>query len=216
MRIAHHKVILCMVVCFVSLFLTVPAAAAPSTSGSTGMIRIPTADKLRMGQFSAGTYYWKDHGAAVAALALSRDIEISAAAPWGNASSNAWTVNAKYNLNQEMLLIPAVSIGIEDIGGQDRHSVYGVLSKALPYGFRVHLGAGTGRFEGLFGALEKVLNPTSLRKKTSGFPVTSIILEMDGKKMNYGARLRLAHGLRMDAGWLGQEEKIYLGLTYTN
>ena len=216
MRIARHKVILWMVVGFVSLFLTAPAAAAPSTSGSTGMIRIPTADKLRMGQFSAGTYYWQNHGVAVAALALSRDIEVSAAKAWGNGSSNAWTVNAKYNLNQEMLLIPAVSIGIEDIGGQDRRSVYGVISKGLPYGFRVHLGVGTGRFEGVFGALEKVLNPTSLRKKTSGLPVTSVIVEMDGKKMNYGARLRLAHGLRMDAGWLGKEERIYLGLTYTN
>lgn len=216
MRIAYHKVILWMVVSFALLFLVVPAAAAPSTSGSTGMIRIPTADKLRMGQFSAGIYYWREHNAAVAALGLSSDIEVSAAAPWGNDSSNAWTVNAKYNLNQEMLLIPAVSIGIEDIGGQDRRSVYGVISKALPYGFRVHLGVGTGRFDGVFGALEKVLNPTSLRKKSSGFPVTSIILEMDGKKMNYGARMRLAHGLRLDTGWLGQDEKVYLGLTYTN
>ena len=34
--------------------------------------------------------------------------------------------------------------------------------------------------------------------------------------MNYGARMRLAHGLRLDAGWLGQEERIYLGLTYSN
>ena len=57
----------------------------------------------------------------------------------------------------------------------------------------------------------------SLRqKKHSGFPVTSLIVEMDGKKMNYGARLRLAQGLRLDTGWLGQEQRVYLGLTYTN
>ena len=215
MRIAH-KVILWMVVCCASLFLTSPGAAAPSISGSTGMIHIPTADSLRPGQFAAGTYYWKDHGTAVAAVGVSRDIEISAAAPWGNDGSEAWTVNAKYNLNPEMLLIPAVSIGIEDIGGQGRRSVYGVLSKALPYGLRIHLGTGTGRFDGIFGAIEKVLNPTSLRKKHSGFPVTSIIVEMDGNKMNYGARMRMARGLRLDAGWLGREERIYLGLTYTN
>ena len=68
----------------------------------------------------------------------------------------------------------------------------------------------------MFGAIEKVLNPTSLRKHSTGFPVTSIIVEMDGYKMNYGARLTLARGLRLDGGWLGRDEKVYLGLTYTN
>jgi hypothetical protein len=180
------------------------------------MIRIPAADVLRTGQFSAGYYYWPDHGAAVAAAGLPGGFEVSATAPWRQGSPDTMTVNAKYNLNTEALLIPAVSIGVEDIGGQGRVSVYGVISKALPYGIRVHIGAGTGRFDGMFGAIEKVLNPTPMRKKPSGFPVTTIIVEMDGTSINYGARMRLAHGLRLDAGWLGQEERIYLGLTYTN
>lgn len=215
MNIAR-KSILWLVVCFVSLFLTTPGAAAPSISGSTGMIRIPTADVVRTGQFSAGYYYWQDHGAAVATVGLPARIEVSASAPWGNASSDALMVNAKYNLTPESLLMPAVAVGVEDIGGRGQVSAYGVLSKALPFGIRVHIGAGTGRFGGMFGAIEKVLNPTSIRKKTSGFPVTSIIVEMDGAKMNYGARMRLARGLRLDAGWLGKEERIYLGLSYTN
>lgn len=202
--------------CVASLFLMATAFASPSTTGSTGMIRIPTADVLQTGHFAAGYYYWQDHGTAVAAVGLPSGLEISAAAPWGQSVSDAWTVNAKFSLNQEALLIPAVAIGMEDVGGQGRRSVYGVISKVLPYGFRVHIGTGTGRFDGMFGSIEKVLNPTSLRKKASGFPVTSLILEMDGHKMNYGARMRLAHGLRLDAGWLGQEERIYLGLTYTN
>ncbi|HWR29477.1 MAG TPA: YjbH domain-containing protein [Negativicutes bacterium] len=215
MRILQ-KMIVWMIVGVAFHFPMVPAAAAPSVTGSTGMIRIPTADALQLGQFSAGYYYWQDHGSAVAAVGLPSGIEVSASAPWKNGASEAWIVNAKYNLNQEALLIPAVSVGIEDIGGQGRRSVYGVISKALPYGFRIHIGAGTGRFDGMFGAIEKVLNPTSIRKKASGFPVTSIIVEMDGAKLNYGARMRLAHGLRLDAGWLGQDEKVYLGLTFTH
>ena len=210
------KNIIGLCICFFVSVLTVPSAAAPSMTGSTGMIRIPTADVLQLGHFSAGYYYWQDRGAAVAATGLPAGLEVSAAAPWKSGLNDAWTVNAKYNLNQEALLIPAVSIGIEDIDGRQRRSVYGVLSKALPYGLRIHIGAGTGRFEGMFGAIEKVLNPTSLRKHSSGFPVTSIIVEMDGYKMNYGARLSLAHGLRLDGGWLGRDEKVYLGLTYTN
>ena len=194
-----------------------PAFAAPSTSGATGLIRIPTADVLRPGHISAGYFYWQDHSTAVAAAGLPAGLEVSAAAPWYKGAAGNWTVNAKVALTQEGLMMPAIAIGAEDIGQQNQRSYYAAVSKALPFGFRVHLGAGTGRFKGMFGAVEKVLNPASLRKKQrSGFPVTSLIVEMDGQKMNYGARLSLTHGVRMDAGWLGREQRVYLGLTYTN
>ena len=201
---------------FALFMLTAPVAAAPSLTGSTGMIHIPTADSLRFGQFSAGYYYWHENGAAVAAVGLPRGFEVSAALQRKDGLSDMAIVNLKFNLNQEALLYPAVSVGIEDIDGRGRRSIYGVLSKALPYGFRIHIGAGTGRFDGMFAALEKVLNPVSLRKKQTGFPVTSLIVEMDGTKMNYGARMRLAQGLRFDTGWLGKDERVYFGLTFTN
>ena len=205
------------IVCFLVLSCFFPPAfAAPTLSGSTGMIRIPTADVLRPGQFSAGAWYWENRGASVLAVGVAPNFEISAGAPWNTGSADAWTVNAKVNLTQEALLIPAVAVGVEDIDGRGRGSFYGVVSKVLPFGFRVHIGAGTGRFDGMFAAVEKVLNPTSIKKQGSGFPVTSLILEMDGAKLNVGARMRLARGLRLDVGWLGQEERMVLGLTYTN
>ena len=185
-------------------------------TGSTGMIRVPTADSMRLGQFSAGYFYWNEHGSGVVAVGLPRGVEISAALRSNVANPDTAIYNVKFNLNQEALLYPAVAIGVEDIDGRERRSVYGVLSKALPYGFRIHIGTGTGRFEGMFASLEKVLNPGSIRKKHSGFPVTSLIVEMDGYKMNYAARMRLAQGLRLDAGWLGKEERVYCGLTFTN
>ena len=175
------------------------------------MIRMPTADSMRLGQFSTGYFYWNDHGSGVVAVGLPRGVEISAAVRRNVGVADTAIYNVKFNLNQEALLYPAVAIGVEDIDGRERRSVYGVLSKALPYGFRIHIGTGTGRFEGMFASLEKVLNPVSLRKKNSGFPVTSLIVEMDGYKMNYAARMRLAQGLRLDAGWLGKEERIYCG-----
>ena len=198
------------------LLTTTAVLAAPSMTGSTGMIRMPTADSMRLGQFSAGYFYWNEHGSSVVAVGLPRGVEISAAVRRNAGDTDTAIYNVKFNLNQEALLYPAVAIGIEDIVGRDRRSVYGVLSKALPYGFRIHIGTGTGRFDGMFASLEKVLNPVSLRKKHSGFPVTSLIVEMDGYKMNYAARMRLAQGLRLDAGWLGKEERIYCGLTFTN
>ena len=211
-----RKTAVWIVLCWVQLLLAASVFAAPSTTGSTGMIHIPTADVLQTGHFAAGYYYWRDHGTATAALGLPAGIEISAATPWYNGVSSQWNVNAKINLTQESLLTPGISVGIEDLGGQQQQSFYGVVSKALPFGLRVHLGVGNGRFRGAFGTLEKVLNPHSVRTKAAGFPVTSIMVEMDGRKMNYGARMRLARGLRLDAGWLGREERIYLGLTFTN
>lgn len=209
------KTVLATLLVLTLLLLSGTGAAAPAMTGSTGMIQTPTADSLRSGQFSAGYYYWHDAGAAVAAVGLPRGMEVSAAAQRSVGGTDHGIVNLKFNLNQEALLYPAVSIGIEDVGGQGRRSVYGVISKALPYGFRIHIGTGTGRFDGMFGAIEKVLNPVSLRKKQAGFPVTSLIIEMDGFKMNYGLRMRMAHGLRLDAGWLGGAEKVYVGMTYT-
>ena len=198
------------------LLTTAAVIAAPSTTGSTGMIRLPTADSMRLGQFSAGYFYWNEHGSGVLAVGLPRGVEVSAAVRRNAGDTDTAIYNVKFNLNQEALLYPAVAIGVEDIDGRERRSVYAVLSKALPYGFRIHIGTGTGRFEGMFASLEKVLNPVSLRKKHSGFPVTSLIVEMDGYKMNYATRMRLAQGLRLDAGWLGKEERVYCGLTFTN
>ena len=198
------------------LLTTTAVIAAPSMTGSTGMIRMPTADSMRLGQFSAGYFYWNEHGSGVVAVGLPRGVEVSAAVRRNAGDNDTALYNVKFNLNQEALLYPAVAIGVEDIDGRERRSVYGVLSKALPYGFRIHIGTGTGRFEGMFASLEKVLNPVSIRKKHSGFPVTSLIVEMDGYKMNYAARMRLAQGLRLDAGWLGKEERVYCGLTFTN
>lgn len=192
------------------------AAAAPSQTGTTGLIRTPTADVLRTGQYAAGYFGWQDQGRGVLAASPVKGLELSGAALWRNGSPDSGPVNAKIALLPEELLLPGLALGIEDIAGVSRRSVYGVISKSLPFGFRIHIGTGTGRFDGMFGAVEKVLNPVSVKGGKSGFPVTSLLVEMDGQKMNYGLRLRLDRGLRLDCGYLLQEEKAYLGLTYTH
>ena len=68
-----------VMIAYALFVLAAPVTAAPSLSGSTGMIHIPTADSLRFGQFSAGYYYWHENAAAVAAVGLPRGVEISAA-----------------------------------------------------------------------------------------------------------------------------------------
>ena len=211
-----HKIVFCF--CWILCAALLPAAvsAAPSMSGTTGLIRIPTADVLRPGQAAAGVYVWQDQSRAGVALGVMEKFEISAADSWRNTAQGPVLINAKVNFLPEGLLLPGVALGIEDADGRDRRSVYGVLSKALPFGLRIHIGTGTGRFDGMFGAVEKVLNPVSVKGGRAGFPVTSLMVEMDGQKMNYGLRLRLERGLRLDCGWMAQDEKVYFGLTYTH
>ena len=61
------KLFASMTIGLILIGMTVMVEAAPSMSGSTGMIRIPTADSLRLGQFSAGYYSW-DNQSVVSSL----------------------------------------------------------------------------------------------------------------------------------------------------
>ena len=108
----------------------------------------------------------------------------------------------------------AVAAGVEDIAAQRQRSFYAVASKALPFGFRLHAGFGNGRFDGVFAALEKTLNPVSVVKGNNTFPATTLIVEFDGHTTNYGARVSIIPGLKLDAGWRNHEA--YFGLSFTS
>ncbi|GAG97704.1 unnamed protein product, partial [marine sediment metagenome] len=58
---------------------------------------------------------------------------------------------------------------------------------------RLHLGAGTGRLQGIFGGAEARLGPR-----------TKLLTEYDTDGFNYGIRLHLGRGLTVDGGWLDQ------------
>ena len=89
-----------------------------------------------------------------------------------------------------------------------------MASKALPFGFRIHAGVGSGRYDGMFGAIEKTINPVSVITGNNCFPATTLIAEYDGRTMNYGARLSIVPGLKLDGGW--RNHQIYFGLNFTS
>lgn len=202
--------------CLLIVCTSVTVSAAPTINGPTGMVRVPTADVLRLNHFALGQYYWQNGGGTVVGTHIWKNIEISGVQRTFALESNHFLINAKINLNQEALLIPAVAIGIDDIDNIERRSIYWALSKGLPYGVRVHMGSGTGRFDGFFFAVEKVLNPQPLRQHSAKFPITSVIVEYDGYKLNFATRMRFGKGVRLDGGWLGREQKMYVGLTLMN
>lgn len=183
--------------------------AAPSTAGSTGMINTPTADTLREGQISAG-YYDLDEGQNITfGMNIAKNLELSMAVSDHNAESRQTYMNLKYALKQEGVLLPGVAIGMEDITDRSERTAYAVVSKALPLGFRVHAGFGNGRYDGAFYALEKNIVPMAIG---GVFPDTSLIIEHDGHAMNYGLRMSIVSGLKVNAGW--RDKDPYVGVTY--
>lgn len=191
-----------------------PVFAAPTVNGSTGQINNPSADVLQPGQFSLGYYHLKSGGAGVFDMNMLPNLEVGVAGfRYDDSSTNKTYVNAKLSLLPETILTPGVAVGVEDIAAQRDRSYYAVASKALPFGFRVHAGVGNGRFDGMFASLEKTINPVSVLTGNNTFPATTLIAEFDGRNMNYGARLSVVPGLKVDAGW--RDHAAYFGISFT-
>lgn len=197
----------------VLLLAVAPVWAAPSINGSTGLINTPSSDVLREGEFSLGYYHLKDGGVGIFNTNVAPNLEVGVAGFRYDKQDNKNYLNAKFGLVPETVFMPGLAVGVEDLGNTDKRSVYAVASKALPLGFRIHAGAGNGRFDGVFVGLEKTLNPVSVITGNNAFPATTLIAEYDGRHMNFGARMSIIPGLKLDAGW--RDHNGYVGMSYT-
>ena len=185
--------------------------AAPSLAGSTGMIDNPSADVLREGQISAGYYHIVEGNQFAFAAHAAPQTEVGAVI-FRDRGSEHVGLNAKFSLQQERVNIPAVAIGAEDIAGYRETSWYAVASKSLPFGIRIHAGVGNGRFNGVFGGVEKQLNSLSVLPGKY-LPSAALMAEFDGRQMNYGLRFAVAPGVKLDGGW--RKHGSYFGISYT-
>ncbi|CUH94540.1 putative secreted protein [Propionispora sp. 2/2-37] len=186
------------------------ASAAPSLQGATGLIAIPSADVLGSGQAAAGYYHIGPHDHGVLTFHAAAGMEVGAA--YSEQGPGGMRLQAKVSLLPEAMLTPAVALGVEDITGEQQRSWYAVASKSLPDGIRLHIGAGNGRFDGLFAGVEKRLKRVSvLPGKT--FPAAALMAEYDGSSMNVGIRFMVNPAVKIDTGW--RDHHTYFGLSYT-
>ncbi len=185
--------------------------AAPSLAGSTGMIDNPSADVLREGQVSAGYYHVVEGNQFSFTAHVAPQTEVGAVI-FHDRDSERIGLNAKFSLQQERVNTPAVAIGVEGLTGYRDTSWYAVASKSLPFGIRLHAGVGNGRFNGVFGGVEKQLNSLSVLPGKY-LPTASLMAEFDGRQMNYGLRFAVAPGVKLDGGW--RKHGSYFGISYT-
>ena len=197
------------------------ALGSPSFRGYTGLVIIPTAHVLDVGEYDFGIMTEDtavSHVSDIFATYSPReDIEVGINS-FQPAGSNARRplLNAKYVLAHETDETCSVAVGLVDFTNEIQASAYAVASKSIirhasifnsdVIGVRGNIGFGFGGFDALFVGL-------------SVFAGNRIMLsaEWDSKNVNLGFRFTPIKGLRLHTALFdsGNTDHIGLGISYT-
>ena len=194
--------------------------AAPSLLGPTGLVTIPTADVLGMGQFTVGlTAVAADEGEEETILyantGLLPRLEAGFAREEFDDAETETLLNAKLRLLGPLPGKVSLAVGMSDITDQVDRSGYVVVSHTLGAGLltrfgqvttpEIHVGAGAGRFDGLFGGVS-----TTVDRRVG------LMAEYDGDDINIGARMPVAPQLEATVAALDGLGDLALGLSFSS
>ena len=193
----------------------IPATATPSFLGYTGLVNIPTADSLSMGEYNAAAFFAGGDGGndtviAAGNLGIIAGLEGGVAYVNPDEGSDELLLNAKWRIRSEGTVMPAIAVGMADIGDQIDSTPYLVLSKGLaPVGRKilnpqVHVGVGDGLLDGFFAGASVDIAKT-----------TTLMAEYDGRDVNFGARFAISPELRIHAAGFDGFDDFGVGISYT-
>ncbi len=184
--------------------------AAPALGGETGTLAVPSADVLRPGNMHLSWSSIQDGHRTGLAIGISPRLEAGVQrCNLSEEHQGRTEFGMKYQLQPEGIFQPGIAAGIEDIGREHCRSFYGVGSKTLPYGVRLHGGIGNGRYAGGFAAVEVRAFPA---KPAGVFPDLTVFAEHADGHGVYGMRLALSRGWMVEAGVDGS--KHFAGISY--
>jgi len=195
----------------------VSAWAAPSFQGYSGLINTPTADSLDAGEYNvAGFLLQGDHhdkAIGAANLGLLAGLEMGVTYEKAEGESGETLINGKFNFMSEGLVRPELAVGVADINDRLDMSPYFVMSKSLtgPLNVlhkeiinpRLHLGVGSGRFDGAFGGISVGLGK-----------IASLMVEQDSDQMNAGLRFNVSPAVQVHVGAFDDFKDYGFGLSY--
>jgi len=194
---------------------------APSFEGTSGLMRIPTSDVVPDGHVRAGISYMdKEHSKAVTqtdampmfgAIGFLPKLEIvGRITVFHDAKAYDWPYNLDrsfhihYRLHQQdeyTRSIPSIAIGIQDVDFGSEYSYIGkaayVVGTWQHERWRLHIGAGQDRLDGVFGGMDFDL---------SGDHKLHLMAEYDSDYVNAGARAFLGDWGSIDIAVLGMSE----------
>lgn len=194
------------------------AVAAPSLLGYSGLVTIPTTDSLEKGQYSAAMFVvdlesGPDSNVYALNLGMSAGTEIGFARIRPDGGVGETILNAKHAFREETQAHPAVAAGIVDLTGEMDTTAYVVMSKAISWrnttkhgeitAPRIHIGAGGGMIDGIFGGLSAVLGERLV-----------LMAEYDSIDFNFGVRLLITDELKAHGAILDGED-LALGVSFS-
>ena len=197
------------------------ALGSPSFRGYTGLVVIPTAHVLGVGEYNFGIMTEDtavSHASDIFATYSPREnleVGINSFQPAGS-NGRKPLLNAKYLLAHETEETCSIAVGLIDFTNEYQASAYAVASKAIVrhasifnsdvMGVRGHVGFGFGGFDALFVGL-------------SAYAGNRIMfsVEWDSKNTNLGFRFTPIKGLRLHTALFdsGNTDHIGLGISFT-
>jgi hypothetical protein len=198
------------------IFALTPVWAAPSFQGYSGLINIPTADSLDAGEYNlAGFAQQGDHNdkaIGTANVGLLAGLEMGVAYEKIEGESGETLLNGKFNFMSEGMVRPEIAVGVADISDRLDMSPYFVMSKSLtgPLNVlhkeiinpRLHLGVGSGRFDGVFGGVSVGIGK-----------IASLMVEHDSDQMNAGLRFNVSPAVQVHLGAFDDFKDFGFGLS---
>ena len=191
---------------FMSALAALPLTCEARTlaSGISGVINTPSAYVRPIGHAALTYQYSDDYNVIGGNVAVMPGIEI-AYSRWSPDKGDDFNMySAKYMILPETVASPAIAVGIEDVTDEKDRSGYAAISKAGPWGLKIHAGIGTGRFRDGFVGFEKQFKVNS---KTLNLGLAA---EYDGDNFNYGMFVPVGKLMQVEAGM--RDEKFYAGV----
>lgn len=209
------------------LLYTSSVTAGSSFYGTTGLIKIPTADVAGNGQIVFGAGYLYDYMGALSrqstvfgtfglldrleiGLRMASRIEGSEIFQKGTTDR---MLSIKWVLKQETDYVPAIAVGGHDIIGRSRYfnSLYIVSSKRVPLAFiedlRLHLGVGTDVWDELDSQDSKQHRFVGIFGGGELYltQYLALVAEYDAEEINLGARVSIKDIVHVMAGFTDVE-----------
>lgn len=201
---------------FVLVFLLglLPAVAAPSLLGPTGLLNVPTADALSAEELAFAVYGTEggSHAAYIFNYGVRQNLEVG----FTRFTDRETVVNAKYNFQPEIGRRMGVAVGVADLTDEVNTALYVVASKKLPVNapgltnLRLHLGLASGGnansdipLHGFFTGLSIDISNRVI-----------LIGEQDGSHFNFGGNVVIGNGLQVNIGAVGENQVLRYGVSY--
>jgi len=198
-------------------FVLAPVWAAPSFQGYSGLINTPTADSLDAGEYNVAGFAVQgdnnDKAIGTANVGLLAGLEMGISYEKAEGARGETLINGKFNFMSEGMVRPELAIGVADINDRLDLSPYFVMSKSLtgPLNVlhkeiinpRLHLGVGSGRFDGVFGGVSVGLGK-----------IASLMVEQDSGQMNAGLRFNVSPAVQVHVGAFDDFKDYGFGLSY--